>query len=273
MATIWLTYAHADNKDKDVDFIAQQLDAAGVKVHLDRWVIGAGRRLWEQIEAGIKASDAWMIYATQISVGSEPCKEELAYALDKALGTRGTSYPVIALFPGSVDTSILQSALKTRLCISTTDDDWKERIASAAEGRPPQIARAELQPLVIKVHRFPGADYSFVVEVRPRAGVWSPLLVAMPPGELVWREEWMLVLGGKDAPDPHAGSMLVDHRQGVQEGWAYSQVGGQQVTPSYSAYVLCKRLPSKLLFGSGNGSQYVAENLDGSPIRVTVLRP
>ena len=39
MAMLWLTYAWADNKDNDVDFIAQELVQAGVSVKLDRWNI------------------------------------------------------------------------------------------------------------------------------------------------------------------------------------------------------------------------------------------
>jgi len=50
MATIWLTYRWDDNKDQDVDFLAHELVAAGLTVKLDRWNLGAGRRLWEQIE-------------------------------------------------------------------------------------------------------------------------------------------------------------------------------------------------------------------------------
>ena len=88
MATIWLTYSWNDNTDGDVDFIAQELIRAGVNVKLDRWNIGAGRRLWDQFANLIQSpaeSDAWALYASQASLGSEPCKEEFAYALDRAL--------------------------------------------------------------------------------------------------------------------------------------------------------------------------------------------
>ena len=32
MATVWITYAWEDNEDQMVDFIAQELEAAGLKV-------------------------------------------------------------------------------------------------------------------------------------------------------------------------------------------------------------------------------------------------
>jgi len=88
MATVWLTYAWGDNRQQDVEFVAQELKDAGIEVKLDRWNIQAGKRLWEQIENFIqerKSCDAWVIYATQNSLGSEPCKEEYAYALDRAI--------------------------------------------------------------------------------------------------------------------------------------------------------------------------------------------
>ena len=101
MATVWITYAWADNEHRDVDFVAQELGRAGVTVKLDRWNLSAGKRLWEQIEAFIcrpDQSDAWLLIATNNSLASEPCKEEFAYALDRALNSRGQEFPVIALF-------------------------------------------------------------------------------------------------------------------------------------------------------------------------------
>src|SRR5215813_6715471 len=102
---VWMTYAWDDNKSHDVDFAAQELEAAGLEVKLDRWNLQAGNRLWDQIADFIQdqtKSDGWLLYATQASLGSEKCREEFAYALDRALETRGESYPVIALFPSPV---------------------------------------------------------------------------------------------------------------------------------------------------------------------------
>src|SRR5918997_1951463 len=96
MTTIWLTYAWADNETGDVDYAAQELAQVGLDVKLDRWNLQAGERLWPQIEAFIQdpaRSDAWALYATQNSLGSEACKEEFAYALDRALHTRDKEFP------------------------------------------------------------------------------------------------------------------------------------------------------------------------------------
>ena len=37
MASIWITYAWNDNKDQDIDFIAQELRAVGLTVKLVYW--------------------------------------------------------------------------------------------------------------------------------------------------------------------------------------------------------------------------------------------
>ena len=123
---IWITYSWKDNDRSDVDYIAQQLQRAGLDVHLDKWDLRAGHRLWEQLDQAIANKDrcdAWMIVATQNSLASEPCKEEVAYALNQALSVRGSSFPVIALFQGAVEASLLPQALSTRLCVSCTDND------------------------------------------------------------------------------------------------------------------------------------------------------
>src|SRR4030042_2101445 len=144
--SIWLTYAWDDNKDSDIDFTAQELIRTGLDVKLDRWNLTAGKRLWEQIESFIQdptKSDGWLLYATQASLGNEKCKEEFAYALDRALSTRGGDFPIIALFPVSVDNALIPVGIKTRIFVSLTDPDWKERVVAAVERRTPSISKPQ----------------------------------------------------------------------------------------------------------------------------------
>ena len=90
---LWLTYAWKDNEQEDVDHIVAELRRAGIDVRYDRVQLLAGRRLWDQIDASIRDPDiaAWAIYVTEHSLRSEPCQEELAYALDRTLRTRPSS--------------------------------------------------------------------------------------------------------------------------------------------------------------------------------------
>src|SRR5947209_13631855 len=40
-------------RSRDVEFVAQELTAAGLNVQIDRWNLEAGHRLWPQIETYI----------------------------------------------------------------------------------------------------------------------------------------------------------------------------------------------------------------------------
>lgn len=250
MATAWITYAWKDNQDSDVDFIAQELIRAGLTIKLDRWNIEAGKRLWEQIERFItdpKECDAWIMYATQNSLVSEPCREELAYALDRALSTRGGGFPIIGLVPSHVEGGLLPAALKTRLYVDLSDPDWKRRIVSAAEGQGGARSSVELLPYVITEHR-PPEGYMIFLEVRPRAGVWHPFAVAIKKDEK--EAVGLVVRDGPRAFPPHpnsgyfgGGSCFSDDGQWhIEKGYAAA-------TPTHSYYIFCKGGPSTLGFG------------------------
>jgi hypothetical protein len=176
---VWITYAWADNSQGDVDFVAQELQQAGVEVKLDRWNLSAGHRLWSQIEEFIcneNNSDAWLLIATDNSLSSEPCKEEFAYALDRALNARGQNFPVIGLFLGPTDQSLIPAGVRTRLCVSITDPDWKERIVAAAEGRDQHIKRQKIQPFCLHIHTNQPGNKAFAIEVDRGQGFGLLLL-------------------------------------------------------------------------------------------------
>jgi len=253
MAAIWITYAWDDNRDGDIDFVAQELRAAGLRVKLDRWNVRAGSRLWPQIEQFIMEpaeSDAWLLVATNASLSSEPCKEEYAYALQRALETRGSEYPVIALFLGGVDEGLIPAGVRTRLYVSITDVDWKERILAAAEGRSPEIEARTIAPYVLKVHG-PAPDGRYAIEARPRAGVWAPFLAAIPMDEKEAVQP-RIMIGPRDVPT--GSGMLIGAGQSQSpDGASWVMVAGNQANPTTSYYVWCRKLPSKLTFGVNGG--------------------
>lgn len=269
MASIWITYSWKDNKNQDVDFVAQELTGAGLTVKLDRWNIGAGRRLWDQIEGFIKSpneSDAWVLVATDNSLQSEPCKEEFAYALNRALSTRGAEYPVIGLFLGPVDDELIPAGIKTRLYVSVTDPDWKERIVAASEGRGMKIGSPSVEPYHLKVHRGLSGGKTIAIEVRPRAGVWAPFIAVIAGDE---KDEVCpsIMIGPRDRPT--GTGMLLNTGEGVTEdGKMWVMTAGNQATPTESYYIWCKQLPTKLVFGVDGGQpQYgVQFNSAGSVV-------
>ena len=251
-ATIWITYAWADNKHGDIDFIAQELGSAGLTAKLDRWNIGAGNQLWDQIADFISKpdeSDAWLLVATQTSLQSQPCKEEYAYALDRALRTRGDRFAVVALFPGPIDNELIPAGIRTRLYVSLTDADWKERIKAAAEGRAPSISRPTVEPYALSIHRGHSSG-KIIVEVRPRAGVWAPVFAAVPFAERETSKPWVIVeptgvMTGTGMIGP-----LFEGACGDGAWWGMGVQG--QATPIQSLYVWLPQLPTQLRFGAIN---------------------
>ena len=215
--------------------------------------------MWEQIETFIAdeaESDAWLLVATNNSLASQKCKEEFAYALDRALQSRGATFPVTALFLGPVDESLVPAGIRTRLFVTSADPDWKERILAAAEGRNPHIVPVEVQPFVLKVHEPAGPEKRFAIEVRPRGGgVWAPFFAAVPAAERE-RVNPMMMVGPSDVPT--CGGMLVNAGQGrSDDGKWWTMVASNQANPTTSYYVWCDRLPSELVFGvNGRAPQY-----------------
>jgi hypothetical protein len=142
MTKLWLTYAWKDNEDQDVDHVIQELKRVGLQVGFDRAHIIPGQRLWTQIDKAISdpETDAWAILATENSLRSEPCLEELAYALDRALRTRGTDFPLIGIFPAPIDRAIIPSAIATRLYVTLQQPNWPALVAAGAQKRKPTAA-------------------------------------------------------------------------------------------------------------------------------------
>ena len=268
MATVWITYAWADNTDGDVDYVAQELMRAGLTVKLDRWNIQAGKRLWEQISNFIQnpsECDAWILYATQNSLGSDPCKEEFAYALDRALRSRGEIFPVIGLFPAPVDTDLIPAGIRTRLYVSITDPDWKERIKATSEGRSPSIARPIVEPYSLQVHVSQGQTVKrYFIEVRPRAGTWSPFIAAVPSAER-GRVQPNITHGPRGKVPGDGGVLFWTGIGTSDDGAWYFMFAQNEATPTQSYYISCAELPSSLVFGVKDGQpQYIVNNLNSN---------
>ena len=256
MATLWLTYAWADNQRNDVDFVAQQLESAGLTVNLDRWGLQAGHRLWEQIERFIldpAACDAWAIYATTNSLGSEPCKEEYAYALDRAIGTRGGDFPLIAITNGNAIHNSLPAGLRTRLYVSTRDSDWLERVVAAAERRAIRTVRGQIEPFDITFHEPTSPGNPYHIEVRPRAGVMSPFAAAIPTAE---QERVQLRFMYGPPGGLLDGACVVGETTVESVDWLQKILTNVEITPTTSCYLICDELPTRLAFGVWGGDRW-----------------
>ncbi len=178
MKKLWLTYAWKDNEDKDVDFIVQELSKTGIDVRFDRRQIIPGRRLWPQIAEFIEnpsQSDAWAILLTANSLRSQACKEELSYALDRALHTKGQDFPMFALLH-QVAYSEVPAALRIRLGISLEDADWTGRVLAAVEAVSPDLRPGGVSDFALTEH---SVGDRYWLEIRPRFERIAPFAVVV----------------------------------------------------------------------------------------------
>ena len=173
MAGLWLTYAWADNDDGDVDHVIAELERHNVPVKYDRLQIRAGQRLWSQIDQSISDSSmtsGWAIFVTKNSLESEPCQEELAYALDRALRERG-DFPIIGIFSEPLDRKLIPSAIATRKYVNLRDPNWALEIKRSLFGSP-AFEPPKTSPISIRIYR----NDRTIFEIRPRSGRWYPFV-------------------------------------------------------------------------------------------------
>lgn len=170
---IFITYAWADNDDDDFSYIEQKLKSADIKSIYDRVAIIPGLRLWEQIAQQINSDQlsGWAYLITEKSLASNSCREELYYALDRALKTKDGMFPIIGLLHG-VTIDQVPPALRTRLCISLADPTWVEQIKAGLLRKPTEASpTAPLSDYVFKTHpSIPDIPSIAAIEARPRFG-------------------------------------------------------------------------------------------------------
>ena len=83
---LWITYAWEDDTQGDLRYLVQELANVGVTAVYDKVALVPGQRLWDQIGEKISSGPfhGWAYLVTPKSLASQACKEELAYALDRA---------------------------------------------------------------------------------------------------------------------------------------------------------------------------------------------
>ena len=224
MKKLWLTYAWKDNEDKDIDFIIQELDKTDLEVKFDRRNLIPGQRLWTQIGGTITDSnecDAWGIVLTPNSIKSQPCIEELSYALDRALSNKGAEFPVFALLH-NINPSEMPPALKIRLCIPIENNNWVEQVTAAANKTPSGFIPSGLTDFIINEYPNEGGLY---LEIRPRFNRISPFRIIVDYAEKESGNVTGFIVGpANQAPEGGVMYMVVDSEGKLDDGtrvWAY----------------------------------------------------
>jgi hypothetical protein len=151
-----------------------------------------------------------------------------------------------------VDKELIPAGIKTRLFVSITDPDWKERIMAAIERRSPTVTKPQVEPYALIIHQL-GEQYA--IEVRPRAGTWSPFMIGIPMNE---KDRVSPHLHHGAAYRPPTGIIMTSLHRYIEgttaDGKLWINSAGNEATPTQSYYILCQNLPSFLIFGIDDGS-------------------
>lgn len=245
MPKLWLTYAWKDNEDNDVDHVIRELRNAGVDVRFDRAELLAGERVWQQIDRAIAdpTVDGLALFATKNSLESEPCQEELAYALDRVLRKSARPFKLIGIFPAPMDRTLIPSALATRLYVDLTDPTWKQQIVDSLQGHRSGPDLSTVEPYGMAWHSYDGKH---VLEVWPRAGTWAPCVIAIPTAEaglmtMVMQGPRGLITGS---------GMVQSSECGTQDGVWKGQSLNHAIDARQSAQAFFTARPSKVMFGA-----------------------
>lgn len=245
MKTAWLTYSWKDNEGTaqgDVDFVIQEIEKHGVCIRSDKRDLIVGKTLWPQIEAHITDEalcDAWVFLVTANSLSSKPCREELLYALDRALDKRKVEFPIVGIFMGQFPAN-LPKALSVRLCVSTDEPNWAARVAGGIRSKKVVTRIEELPPY--HAHLCGRGDSDCIFEVRPRLEFWTPFCFG------VASRNAHRVLYAHYAPSTgdHPPNCDEGHRSGgswcllpswEEDGWTWQGVTSPDVSPSMAAHI------------------------------------
>jgi hypothetical protein len=250
---LWITYAWADDRDGDFSYLVQELRDIGVEAAYDRISLIPGRALWQQIADRISSNDlsAWAYLLTRASLESKACREELAYALERALQSRNRDFPLIGLLHG-ISIADVPTPLRVRLCINLADGNWRESVLAAVQNRPPALSIESNSPYVWTVHQpYRPVPNTVAIEIRPRFGEIHYWRASIPFGtEIV---AW--------GPGPAGGgaismvrTMVVEGGDGQVNSRRFAWFGtGDRLTSGTSAYLIFPgNLPDLVGFGSAN---------------------
>jgi len=250
MKKLWLTYAWADNEDQDIDFIIQELDKTELDVQFDRRNLIPGQRLWTQIGGTItdpKECNAWGVVLTQNSINSQPCIEEIAYALDRALSAKSEGFPLFALLH-NISTSNLPPALKIRLCIPLENNNWVDQVVSAVKKKPPGFVPSGLNDWVLNEHTVEGG---YALEIRPRFDRISPFAVAVDLEEKESGNVTGSSLGpAGQIPTGYVAHSRIDSETTLTDGtkaWVWG--ADNEANSTFSYFLFYKTKPLRIWFG------------------------
>jgi hypothetical protein len=270
---LWITYAWKDNAGGNFDFLVSQLEAAGVDTTFDKVALIPGRRLWDQIAARIEDPElnGWAILLTQESIKSEACKEELAYALDRALSKKSENFPLFGLLH-QVNVQEVPAPLRARLLIDMQNPQWPQLVVAGLKGVPPEKAPTTTTRYIWKTILDFRGQGTLAITVNPRFG-------ELHYWRFIYPQNAKVIDWGHGPPQQQgfSGAMTM-----TVEGWKATMKfpsgeepviclgSGDAITPGWACYIVFSApLPKFVAFATANEplGPPTAQTLEIFPIR------
>ena len=251
--SLWITYAWIDNQEGNFDYLVQELVNSGIETRYDRIQLIPGQRLWEQI--GERISDpslrAWAYLITSNSLQSQPCREELEYAVNRAIQAKDSVFPLIGLVVPSVLFDDVPISLRVRLCVNLSSPNWIEEIRAGLELRPPRLIDTSQTRYIYNVTQsFNGTSVTTTIEIRPRFNEVHFWRVALPTNCTIQN------FGVGPANTRQITGILemtMEGMTGEVNGRQARLIGaGTRLTPGTSAYIFVTGNPDFIAFGTAN---------------------
>ena len=92
---------------------------------------------------------------------------------------------------------------------------------------------------------------SYVIEVNPRVGTWSPFVMGIPAAEKMMLDS--SIMYGPPGTVPLGGVIAGSRAELARGGKWWLMAAMKEATPSRSYYLFCRRLPSEIIFGVNGG--------------------
>jgi hypothetical protein len=254
--SLWVTYAWVDNEEGNFDYLIQELNGFGISTSYDRVAIVPGQRLWTQIAEHIADpnTSGWAYLITPNSLASQPCLEELSYAINRMLTTKGGLFPLIGLVTPGVSFDDVPIALKVRLCVMLNSPNWKQQVRAAIDRRPPVLLNNPQTRFIYNIiDGFTGVSSITTIEIRPRFNEVHNCRIAVP------NDCNILNFGAGPAGTGSINGVQISTMNGLVgqlNGQEVKVVGfGGPITPGTSAYIILEGIrPRFVAFGSSNES-------------------
>lgn len=251
---LWITYAWKDNVGGNFDFLIKELEKAGIDTTFDKVALVPGQRLWEQIATRIEepSLSGWAILLTKQSIESEACKEELAYALNRALDTKGKGFPLLGLMH-QISIEEVPAALRVRLLIDLREPEWPQLVLAGIRGIAPQKTTPKVSRYrweIIPNFRGPG---TIAISVRPRFN-------EIRNWRFIYPENAKLIDWGSGPPKPVVSTAVVSNykrvlKGGDLDGEKVIYVGaGDTLTPGNGCYIVFRE-PFPKFVGFANADE------------------